>query len=99
MAYLVGSKGQVVISKEIRDQLGVRPGWMALQRVVDDHVELRFAPPEHNESLLGILAPYITRDFPIEEDLEDAITNARAEAAVERDARVVAEWQADHQVD
>ncbi len=99
MAYLVGTKGQVVISKEIRDQLGVRPGWMALQSVVDDHVELRFVPPEHNESLLGILAPYITRDFPTEEELDQAIEEAWTEAAVERDTRVVAEWQARHQVE
>ncbi len=97
MAYLVGPKGQVVIAKEIRDQLGVQQGWLALQHVVDDHVELRFVPPEHNESLLGVLAPYITRDFPTEEDLEGAIGEAWAEAAVERDARVVAEWEADHQ--
>ena len=32
----VGSKGQVVIAKEIRDELGIQPGWLALQRVVDD---------------------------------------------------------------
>jgi len=91
MAYLVGPKGQVVIAKEIRDQLGVQLGWMTLQHVADDHVELRFVPPEHNESLLGILTPYITRNFPAEEYLEEAITDARVEAAVERDEQVVAE--------
>ena len=58
MPYLVGSKGQVVISKEIRDKLGVKPGWMALQRIVDDHVEIYFVMPEHNRSLSGCLAPY-----------------------------------------
>lgn len=41
VAHVVGHKGQVVIAKEIRDSLGIGPGWVALQRVVDDHVEIR----------------------------------------------------------
>ena len=56
MAYLVGPKGQVVIAKEIRELLGVQPGWLALQRVVGDHVEVHFLPPEHRRSLMGSLA-------------------------------------------
>ena len=48
----------MVISKGIRDKLGVKPGWVALQRVVDDHVEIYFVMPEHNRSLSGSLAPY-----------------------------------------
>ena len=58
MAHVVGQKGQVVISKEIRDKLGVEPGWMAVQSVVDGHLEIHFFPPEHNRSLLGCLAAY-----------------------------------------
>jgi AbrB family looped-hinge helix DNA binding protein len=57
----VGAKGQVVISKEIRDQLGIEPGWEALQRVVDGHVELHFFPPAESRSARGILAPHIKR--------------------------------------
>jgi AbrB family looped-hinge helix DNA binding protein len=59
MGSRVGSKGQIVIAKEIRDQLGVEPGWVAVQRLVDDHVEVRFLPPPHYRSLKGSLAPYI----------------------------------------
>ena len=58
MTNVVGKKGQVVISKKIRDELGVEPGWLALQSVVNGHVEIYFVPPEHNRSLLGSLAPY-----------------------------------------
>ena len=58
MTYLVGPKGQIVIAKEIRDRLGVGPGWHALERLVDDHVEVYFLPPEHEKSLKGSLAPY-----------------------------------------
>ena len=58
MTNVVGKKGQVVISKKIRDELGVEPGWLALQSIVNGHVEIYFVPPEHNRSLLGSLAPY-----------------------------------------
>jgi len=59
MAHVVGPKGQVVIAKEIRDQLGIEPGWLALQRLVNDHVEVYFQPPEHRKSLKGSLARHV----------------------------------------
>ena len=62
MANKVGEKGQVVIDKAIRDRLGIGPGWLAIQRIVDDHVEIYFVTPEHNRSLAGSLAEYVTDD-------------------------------------
>ncbi len=59
----VGAKGQIVIEKEIRDQLGVEPGSVAIQRIVDGHVEIHFLPPPHNRSLYGSLRPYIRDDI------------------------------------
>ena len=59
MANKVGTKGQVVIDKQIRDRLGIGPGWTALQRLVDDHVEIYFIEPEHNRSLLGSLKKFV----------------------------------------
>lgn len=58
MTSIVGPKGQIVIAKAIRDRLGVKPGWLALQRLVGDRVEVYFLPPEHRESLKGSLATY-----------------------------------------
>jgi len=63
MAHVVGPKGQVVISKEIRDRLGIEPGWLALERLVDDHVEIYFVPPQHRTSLKGSLARYVERSI------------------------------------
>ena len=63
-AHIVGTKGQVVIAKPIRDSLGLAPGWISIQRLVDDHVELYFLPPDHRESLKGCLAPYIKARIP-----------------------------------
>ena len=52
----VGPKGQVVIHKRIREQLGVEPGFLAMQRIVGDQVVIRFVPAEHDRSLRGRLA-------------------------------------------
>ena len=68
MTNKVGSKGQIVIEKGIRDRLGIRPGYRAIQLLVDDHVELHFIPPDHNRSLMGILASHVTRPIPESDD-------------------------------
>ena len=81
----VGTKGQMVISKEVRDRLGVRPGWFAVQRLVDDHMEVYFLPPEHNRSLKGILAEYII-DLPSDVGWTQLKEEAWKRAAEEREA-------------
>lgn len=80
MSYRVGPKGQVVIAKEIRDRLGVEPGSLAIQRVVEDHVEIHFVPPPHRRSLRGILAPYVKRTLPPGEAWDRAREQAWADS-------------------
>ena len=99
MARVVGQKGQVVIAKEIRDSLGIAPGWvalqriadyveilsshlnigvggsLALQRIVDDYVEIRS------------LAPYVTRHIPSSAEFAEAKERAWHSAAHERSGR------------
>ena len=72
MANVVGTKGQVVINKVIRQRLGIEAGWLALQRIVDDHIEIYFLPPEHNRSLKGILAPYIKKSISPGKEWDEA---------------------------
>ena len=57
----IGAKGQLVIQKEVRDQLGIKPGWKAVQILVDGHLEVHFIPPVSIEQLAGSLKPYIRR--------------------------------------
>jgi len=86
MANLVGEKGQIVIEKPLREALGVRPGFFTVQTLVDDHVEIRFYPPEHNRSARGALKKYATRVVSTDE-LRGARDNAWGEAATKDWAR------------
>ncbi len=80
MPTVVGPKGQVVIEKDIRERLQIKPGATAIQTIVGDRVEIRFVPPAHTESLFGVLASYV-RNTAEDEDWGE--TKRRAwEAAV-----------------
>ena len=59
MSAKVGTKGQVVIEKAIRDQLGIESGWRAYQILEDGCVKIYFRPPPHNRSLKGALKKYV----------------------------------------
>jgi hypothetical protein len=56
-----------VIEKPIREALGVEPGFISVQSLVGDHVEIRFHPAEHGRSLRGILASAAKRQVPPEQ--------------------------------
>lgn len=86
MGHKVGRKGQVVISKPTRDRLGIEPGWEALERIVDDHVELYFVPPPHERSLKGLLAGKIRKRLRAS-DWTEAREAAWSRAARDEDRR------------
>jgi len=54
MANVVGERFQITIDKKVRDQLGVRPGDRAIERVEDGRLVISFMPAPHRDSLLGI---------------------------------------------
>ena len=86
MANVVGEKGQLVIEKPIREALGVEPGFVSVQTLVEDHVEIRFFPPEHRRSLRGILAG-ATRRHVSPEDWDKARQEAWDAASREAEGR------------
>jgi AbrB family looped-hinge helix DNA binding protein len=88
MSNRVGTKGQVVIEKDLRDQLGIKPGARTFQRVVDGKLEISF---EHNESFAGVLRPFIRPE--VLEKLEKLDWHEIKERAWE--AAVREDWELD----
>jgi len=83
MSSLVGTKGQVTIEKEIRDALGVQPGWKAIQHLDRHRVVIEFVPPKHRRSLAGILGSKTTVRIPPGDAFEEAVEQAWADAVLE----------------
>ena len=84
MTYKVGGKGEVVIKKELRDQLGIEPGWIALQRLVDNRIEIQFFPPEHDKSLAGSLSNYVKKSIAPGKEWDEAREAAWKQRAEEK---------------
>lgn len=85
MSHKVGTKGQLVIEKRIRDELGVEVGSLAVQERVGDHLEVRFYPPEHDRSLLGVLKDSVRRRPRPDQSWEEIREEGWAAAARERE--------------
>jgi bifunctional DNA-binding transcriptional regulator/antitoxin component of YhaV-PrlF toxin-antitoxin module len=83
MSTVVGTKGQVTIEKDIREALGVRPGWRAIQRRVGNQVVISFRPPKHRESLLGFLSDPQGPHLASSAEFQAAVERAWDEAAME----------------
>ena len=47
-------KGQVIIPKDIREKLGIKPGKILSVELVDEHIEIRPLPDDPIEFLTGI---------------------------------------------
>ena len=57
MASQVSARGQITIDKTARQALAVKPCMVAVQIVVDGHLEVYFIPARHRDSLFGVLPP------------------------------------------
>ncbi|MGQ9675331.1 MAG: AbrB/MazE/SpoVT family DNA-binding domain-containing protein [Chloroflexota bacterium] len=77
MVSQVSERGQITIDRNAREQLGVRPGMIAYQRVVAGHLEVVFLPAPHRRSLYGALRED-GEQVRVEtaEELEDAVMEA-----------------------
>ncbi|CAN5693462.1 AbrB/MazE/SpoVT family DNA-binding domain-containing protein [soil metagenome] len=55
MSNVVGERYQITIDKKVREELGIKPGDRAIERVEDGRLVVQFVPRPHRDSLLGIL--------------------------------------------
>lgn len=55
MVSRVSIHGRITIDRAVRQQLGIQPGMIAHQRVVEGRLEVVFLPAPHRRSLYGIL--------------------------------------------
>jgi len=83
---LVGTKGQIVIPKDIRDELGIKPGWEAFVRIVDGQVRIDFLPPVDREALAGSLKRYAQAN-PLPRGREDEAMDEAVAAGIEEEWR------------
>lgn len=80
MTSQVSTRGQITINRVARKQLGVCPGMIAYQRVVNDHLEVYFLPGPHNKSLFGVFAGEARGLEPLTgEQMEEAVREVVAE--------------------
>ncbi len=76
----VGERGQITIEREIREQLGIKPKDLAVQRVQDGRLVVEFVrlPEPHMRSLAGILGPSPAEPRePL--DIDDAVARTVAD--------------------
>jgi AbrB family looped-hinge helix DNA binding protein len=79
MANVVGERFQITIDKRVRDELGIKPGDTAVERVENGRLVVTFTPKPHRRSQLGALRKHIKG--PIEPVTEWAAVKERAWAA------------------
>jgi AbrB family looped-hinge helix DNA binding protein len=66
MSSRVGDRGQITIEKAIREELGIRAGDEAVQRIEDGRIVIEMVPGRHSRSLAGAAVPHIRRQPPDE---------------------------------
>jgi AbrB family looped-hinge helix DNA binding protein len=76
MSSLVGTRGRITIDKEIRQRLGLKPGWRVFQRIEGNTVVLEFSAPRHQRSSSGLLSGKTYRTFQTDDDLYAAIEDS-----------------------
>jgi bifunctional DNA-binding transcriptional regulator/antitoxin component of YhaV-PrlF toxin-antitoxin module len=80
MASEVSELGQITLDREVQEELGVEPGMIAYQRVVDGHLEVFFLPAPHNESLFDVFHREGQKPIGVTgEEIEEIVREAVAE--------------------
>ena len=66
MSSRVGARGQITITKAIREELGIYAGDEAVQRVEDGRIVIEVVPGRHRRSLAGSLKGKVARRPAVE---------------------------------
>ena len=86
MTSQVSERGQITIDRDIRRKLGIKPGMIAVQRVVNGKLEIVFVQGPHRRSLFGIFHTPGAMPYPTTRDeLNQAVQEAIAAEAGELD--------------
>ncbi|TWG98024.1 AbrB family looped-hinge helix DNA binding protein [Mesorhizobium sp. J18] len=88
----ITAKGQITLPKELRDRFGLKPG-DRVEFVEEDGRTWVRARNLRAADLMGILGPPPNGVRLTNEELDQAINDAAADAAAEDDARVMREWR------
>lgn len=76
----ISPQGKITIDKAILKKLGVKPGMIAYQRIIDGHLEIDFLPDVRPDSLAGIFHQEGSPPWPkTSEELEVEMQEAMAE--------------------
>ncbi|MGA7673158.1 MAG: AbrB/MazE/SpoVT family DNA-binding domain-containing protein [Nitrolancea sp.] len=84
MMSTVSERGQITIDRDVRKRLGIEPGMIAYQRVVDGRLEVVFLPAPHSRSLAGALADVGERVPPVSDDELDGMVRDAIAAELKR---------------
>jgi bifunctional DNA-binding transcriptional regulator/antitoxin component of YhaV-PrlF toxin-antitoxin module len=74
--YTIGPRGQVLLSREVREKLNIEPGTRAIQMVVGDHVELHFVRPKKVPSTHSFLLQHKDVDTVPRKERKHAVAAA-----------------------
>ena len=83
MSNVVGERFQITIDKKVREELGIRPGDRAIERVENGRLVVDFVPKQHNDSLLGILKKPGEQPITDWQDFKERAWQARSEEIME----------------
>ena len=84
MSSRVSERGQITIDRDVRKKLGIEPGMVAYQRVVNGRLEVIFLPAPHRRSLAGALADVGRRVTPVPDDMLDTLVQEAIAADLKR---------------
>ncbi len=85
MANVVGDRYQITIDRQVRKELGIKPGDRAIERVEDGRLVVTFMPAPHSESLLGILRRPDAKPITDWDEVKDRAWHARATEVLKPD--------------